>query len=61
MFRAMVSTGLGDKEQAFARLEEALRERSDWMMQFPVWPLFDTLRSDPRFADIVRRIRPWNH
>src|SRR5262249_30433881 len=50
MFRAMIYTGLGDKDQAFAWLDAAVRERSDWMMQVPVWPLFDPLRSDSRYS-----------
>lgn len=48
--------GLGDNEQAFAWLEQAYKEHSNILQFVKVHPLFDPLRSDPRFADLVRRI-----
>ena len=48
--------GLGDKEQAFAWLEKAYRERRDRVFLLNVDPLLDPLRSDPRFQDLVRRV-----
>ena len=52
--------GLGDKEQAFAWLEKAYRERRDRVFLLNVDPLLDPLRSDPRFQDLLRRIGlPW--
>lgn len=53
---AILYTGLGDKEQAFAQLEMAYQERNAWMMFLKVEPVFDPLRSDPRFADLLRRM-----
>jgi DNA-binding winged helix-turn-helix (wHTH) protein/TolB-like protein/Flp pilus assembly protein TadD len=47
---------LGQKDQAFAWLEKAYAERSGWMVHLKVDPRFDSLRSDPRFADLVRRV-----
>jgi len=55
-FLAGVYTGLGDKDQAFAWLEKDFAQRSG---QLPTiaWRLhFDDLRSDPRYADLVRRM-----
>jgi serine/threonine protein kinase/Flp pilus assembly protein TadD len=51
-----IYTGLGDKEQAFIYLEKAYQERSTWLMWIKVDPRFDALRSDPRFADLLRRM-----
>jgi TolB-like protein/DNA-binding winged helix-turn-helix (wHTH) protein/Flp pilus assembly protein TadD len=48
--------GLGDKEQAFAWLERAYKEKSAILQFLKVHPHFDPLRSDPRFADLVRRV-----
>jgi len=48
--------GLGDKEQAFARLEKSYQERRDRMVWLNVDPLLEPLRSDPRFHDLVRRV-----
>jgi TolB-like protein/DNA-binding winged helix-turn-helix (wHTH) protein/Tfp pilus assembly protein PilF len=48
--------GLGDKEKAFALLEEAYSERRNGLLNLNVHPLFAPLRSDPRFADLVCRV-----
>lgn len=52
----IVALGLGDKEQAFAWLDEAYKEKSNILQFVKVHPLMDPLRSDPRFADLVRRV-----
>jgi adenylate cyclase len=51
-----VYTGLGDKDRAFAWLEKAYQERSNHIAFFKVSPTVDLLRSDARFADLLRRI-----
>ncbi len=48
--------GLGDKEAAFGALEQAYREQSNILQFLKVHPFFDPIRSDPRFADLVRRV-----
>jgi TolB-like protein/DNA-binding winged helix-turn-helix (wHTH) protein/Flp pilus assembly protein TadD len=53
---AMIYAGLGETDQAFAWLEKAYADRS-WRLPFlNVEPRFDSLRSDSRFADLVRRV-----
>jgi tetratricopeptide (TPR) repeat protein len=47
---------LGEKDQALAWLEKAYDERSDFLVFLGQDPLFDNLRSDPRFADLARRV-----
>jgi serine/threonine protein kinase/TolB-like protein/Flp pilus assembly protein TadD len=53
---ATVYLGLGEKEQALAWLEKAYEDRSEVFVWLKVEPLLDSLRSDPRFADLLRRI-----
>jgi serine/threonine-protein kinase len=48
--------GLGNKDQAFYWLEKAFQERSNYMAYLKVFPGDDTLRSDPRFDDLLRRM-----
>ena len=48
--------GLDDKEQAFAALEDAYKEKSNILQFVKTHPYFDPIRSDPRFKDLVRRI-----
>jgi eukaryotic-like serine/threonine-protein kinase len=53
---ALVYTGLGDKEKAFEWLERAYQDHSPWLIWLKVDPRFDTLHSDPRYADLLRRM-----
>jgi len=54
---ALVYTGLGDNEQAFAWLDKAFAERSHWLMWLRLDPRWKNLRSDPRFARLVERMK----
>lgn len=47
---------VGDKECAFEWLERGFEERDDLMINLKVEPVFDSLHSDPRFRDMVRRV-----
>ena len=55
---AMVNVyiGLGDKDQAFAWLEKAYQERSNYVAYLKVFPIVDPLRSDRRFSELIRRV-----
>lgn len=53
---AVVYAGLGDKEQAFAWLDKAYQDRSFFLIWLKVEPLYDPLRADPRFQDLLRRV-----
>jgi len=53
---AVLYTGLGDKDRAIEQLNKAYEERAGWVINLKVEPLFDTLRSDPRFGDLLRRM-----
>jgi len=47
---------LGDKEQAFEYLNKAVEKRHSQMVMLNVEPAFDSLRDDPRFDELVRRV-----
>src|SRR5437588_2172682 len=56
-YLALIYTGLGEKDSAFEWLENAYRERSDLLIYLKVDSRLDSLRSDSRFAKLVRRVR----
>jgi tetratricopeptide (TPR) repeat protein len=47
---------LGEKEQAFEYLNKAFDKRHSQMVMLNVEPAFDSLRDDPRFDELVRRV-----
>jgi TolB-like protein/DNA-binding winged helix-turn-helix (wHTH) protein/Tfp pilus assembly protein PilF len=51
-----VYIGLGDMDQTFVWLEKAYQERSNYLAYVEVFPILDPVRSDPRFADLIRRV-----
>jgi TolB-like protein/Flp pilus assembly protein TadD len=54
---AVIYAGLGEKDQAFALLEQAYKDRSYYMATYLATDeRLDNLRSDPRFADLRRRV-----
>lgn len=53
---AMIYIALGENDEAFEWLEKALEERA-WQLGFlKVEPIFDPLRGDARFVDLMRRV-----
>ncbi|HLR07008.1 MAG TPA: protein kinase [Pyrinomonadaceae bacterium] len=53
---ALIYAAVGDKDQAFAWLEKAVAEHDLFTARLKVDQRFDPLRSDPRFADLVKRV-----
>ncbi|MCY7347194.1 MAG: tetratricopeptide repeat protein, partial [Pyrinomonadaceae bacterium] len=53
---AVVYAGLGEKEQAFEWLDKAYNGQNSNLVYLKVDPMFDSLRSDPRYADLLRRV-----
>ena len=53
---AQIYAVLEDKDHAISRLEQAFKERDGQLTYMKVDPVFDEIRSDPRFQDLVRRI-----
>jgi tetratricopeptide (TPR) repeat protein len=48
---------LGDKDRTFALLEKLYDENSPAMVFLKEDPSFDTVRADPRFSDLLRRVK----
>ena len=53
---ATIYAALGEKDEALARLEKAYDQRDSWMDYLGLDPRLDGLRSDARFADLLRRM-----
>jgi tetratricopeptide (TPR) repeat protein len=53
---ALVRSGLRDADGAMAWLERGNEERDPWITGLNVEPMFDPIRADPRFQDLVRRV-----
>lgn len=53
---ALIYTGLGKRTEALVMLEQAYRQHSPMMTWLKVDPRFDSLRPDPRFQDLMRRV-----
>ena len=53
---AFVFAALGEKDQVFAWLEKALGERDPYLLDLKNYFRFDPLRSDPRYAVLLRKI-----
>lgn len=54
---ALIHVGLGENEEALRWLEQAYEERATLLTYVGRDPRFDPLREDPRFQDLIRRIR----
>jgi tetratricopeptide (TPR) repeat protein len=55
-FRALVWTGLGETNKALENLEKAYEARDSWMAWLKVWPVFDSLREEPRFQAVLKKM-----
>jgi serine/threonine protein kinase/tetratricopeptide (TPR) repeat protein len=56
---AVIHVGLGETDQAFQWLERSYAARERFLVNLMVEPVLDPLRSDPRFAELVRRVGLW--
>jgi Tfp pilus assembly protein PilF len=56
-FLARVYAGLGNKEQTFAFLEKAYEARDECLTWLKMDPTMDGVRADPRYPDLLRRVR----
>ncbi|HVO76812.1 MAG TPA: tetratricopeptide repeat protein, partial [Candidatus Bathyarchaeia archaeon] len=56
LYRASIYIHLGERDRAFEYLNKAIEERDGWMFYLRTFPLFDGLRSDPRFATLLKKV-----
>jgi tetratricopeptide (TPR) repeat protein len=54
---AVLYVGLGDKDRALEKLGKAYEDRAGWIINLKVEPVFDPLRSDARFGELVSRLK----
>ena len=52
----LIYIGLGEKDKAFEWLDKAYEQREGWNIQLKVDPVFDSLRSDPRFQQMLDKV-----
>jgi tetratricopeptide (TPR) repeat protein len=53
---ALICAAVGDKDQAFVWLEKGIEYHGYEMIQAKMDPRYDSLRSDSRFTDLLRRV-----
>jgi tetratricopeptide (TPR) repeat protein len=53
---AHIHLGLGETEKAMEWLRKGVEERSYWMTMLKVDPVYDPIRSDPRFQALLKRV-----
>ncbi len=51
----LVYSALGRRDQTIAVLQQAVADHSNAVTSIKVDPMYDPLRSDPRFQDVLRR------
>jgi TolB-like protein/Tfp pilus assembly protein PilF len=55
---ATIYVALGEKDRTFEWLEKSVQDAASYLVFIKVDPKFDSLRSDPRFADFMGRVAP---
>nr|MBA3633406.1 tetratricopeptide repeat protein [Acidobacteriota bacterium] len=53
---ASIHAGLGEKDEAFELLKKAYKQHDDDLLFLKIHPPMESLSSDPRFQDLLRRI-----
>ena len=54
--KALIYAGLCDMQAALQCLEKAYEDRSPWLYMLNWYPWLESLRGEPRFQDLVRRV-----
>ena len=56
-FIALICIGLGDKDATFGWLNQAFETDRAFLSVIKIDPLFDTIRADPRYHDLLRKLK----
>ena len=56
IFWRSCTAGLGERNRVFFWLDRAVADRSDVLVYLGVEPRLDSLRSDPRYQALLRRV-----
>ncbi len=56
LFLARIHVALGEKDEAIRLLEQVYNDRSESIVWLKVDPTFDTLRTDPRFVALLKKV-----
>jgi len=56
LYKALIYLGLRKKDQVFEYLDKAYDERESWMVSLKTVPFMDTLRSDPRYEALIKKM-----
>jgi len=55
-FLAVLCVALGENDKAFNYLEEAYIAQDNWLRYLKVFPVFDSVRSDPRYQSLLQQM-----
>ncbi|MFN0159253.1 MAG: protein kinase domain-containing protein [Bacteroidota bacterium] len=53
---SLVTLGLGQKDKTFEWLLKAYQERASWLFMIKIDPSWDSLRDDPRFSALLKKM-----
>jgi hypothetical protein len=53
---AIIYVGLDDRERAMDGLEKAYEDRSQWLLWLKMDRMFDPIRSDSRFIELLKKV-----
>jgi hypothetical protein len=56
MWIAVIHVALGENDQARDWMQKAYEDRSAWLVYLNVDPVFDSMRQDASFGELVRKI-----
>jgi hypothetical protein len=48
--------GVHDRKNALKCLEQAYAEQDPWLFWLKVWPTYDSLRAEPRFRGLMKKL-----
>lgn len=56
IFMAMAYAAAGEKDLTIKWLEKAIEDRSGWVVEIPSEPVWDLVRDDPRYQELIKKV-----